>query len=144
MEYGSVSAANGSLTGSGGRFYPINDSNLSGSTRTVDGQNGQSGLDAQKAKLRKASRDFEAIFVRELLKSMRSTLQDGGMFGSGAQGEIFSGMMDDAVASKIAERGDLGLGNILYQRMVQKIDATDTTGIVIGGVMQTAKENGDE
>jgi flagellar protein FlgJ len=141
MEPASVSAVYGSLTG---RFSPIGAEKTSGSLREVEGQSGQSSLDAQKAKLRKASRDFEAIFIRELLKNMRSTLQDGGMFGSGPQGEIFSGMMDDAIADKIAGQGDLGLGNILYQRMVRMIDPSEKTGIVVGGVMQTTQENDDK
>jgi len=144
MEYGSVSAAYGSLTGSGGRLYLSGAENSSGSLHEAEDLNGQTELDGQKAKLRKASRDFEEIFIRELLKSMRATLQDDGMFGSGAQGEIFSGMMDDAIAAKIAERGNLGLGDVLYQRMVHKIDPSDKTGIVVGGVMQKTQENDDK
>jgi len=85
--------------------------------------------DAQKVKLRNAARDFEAIFIRQILSSMHSTLDSGGMFGEGMAGSIYSDMMNTAIADKAAERGDMGLADILYRRMVKFIDPSeaDTT-----------------
>ncbi|MFC1649943.1 rod-binding protein [Candidatus Latescibacterota bacterium] len=85
----------------------------------------KSDIEAKKAKLLKASKDFEGILVKEILKSMRSTLTNGGLFGTGTAGEIYSDMMDDAVANKIAERGDMGLAHIIYKQMVKNIDPNE-------------------
>ncbi|MFC1551468.1 rod-binding protein [Candidatus Latescibacterota bacterium] len=85
----------------------------------------KSDVEAKKAKLLKASKDFEGILVKEILKSMRSTLTNGGMFGTGTAGEIYSDMMDDAVANKIASRGKMGLADVIYKQMVKSIDPND-------------------
>jgi|GEM_PF-5129299 peptidoglycan hydrolase FlgJ len=85
----------------------------------------KSDIDARKAKLLKSAKDFEGILVKEILKSMRSTLTDGGMFGTGSAGEIYSDMMDDAVANKIAGRGEMGLAQIIYKQMVESIDPSE-------------------
>jgi len=79
-------------------------------------------IEARKAKLRKAAEGFEAIFIRQILKSMRSTLTSGGMFGNGSVGEIYSDIMDNAISEKIAERGDMGLADIIYKQMVKSIE----------------------
>ena len=80
-------------------------------------------IGARKAKLRKAAEGFEAIFIRQILKSMHSTLTSGGMFGSGSVGEIYSDIMDNAISEKIAERGDMGLADIIYKQMVKSIES---------------------
>ena len=84
---------------------------------------GNDNIEARKAKLRKAAEGFEAIFIRQILKSMRSTLTSGGMFGSGSVGEIYSDIMDNAISEKIAERGDMGLADIIYKQMVKSIES---------------------
>ena len=86
-------------------------------------------IETRKAKLRKAAEGFEAIFARQILKSMRSTLTDGGMFGSGSAGEIYSHIMDEAVAEAIAKRGDLGLADLIYNQMVKSIEYNDKSHI---------------
>jgi len=78
-------------------------------------------LEARKAKLRKAAVEFEAIFIRQLLKTMRSTVPGGGMFGKGAIGEIYAGMMDYAVAEKVARRGTLGIADAVYRQLVRDV-----------------------
>ena len=82
----------------------------------------RSALDAQKDKLRDATRDFEAIFVRQLLNSMNATLMEGGLFGEGTAGAIYSDLMNSAIADRVTERGSIGLADILFQRMVKCID----------------------
>jgi len=86
-------------------------------------------IEARKSKLRKAAKDFEAIFARQILKSMRSTLTDGGMFGNGSAGEIYSYIMDEAVAEAIAKRGDLGLADLIYNQMVKSVEFNDKSSV---------------
>ncbi len=87
-------------------------------------------IEVRKNKLRKAANDFEAIFARQILKSMRSTLEDGGMFGSGSIGEIYSDMMDNAISEIIAKRGELGLANSIYKQMIKYIEPDIETNAV--------------
>lgn len=102
---------------------PLEFGDIPGQLNKLSSLRGNNNIEARKAKLRKAAGDFEAIFVRQILKSMRSTLISGGMFGSGSVGEIYSDMMDNAISEKIAERGDMGLADIIYKQMVKSIEA---------------------
>jgi len=79
-------------------------------------------LEQQKQRLKDAAEDFEAIFARQMMKHMRSGFIGDGMFGPGAAGEIYSDMMDTAVADKIAEQGALGLADMLYSQMVKQLE----------------------
>ena len=82
--------------------------------------------EAQKVKLRKATEGFEAIFIRLLLKTMRSTIPDGGMFGKGAVGEIYGDMMDNTLAEVMSRRSILGLADTLYRQLVREIEPEET------------------
>lgn len=79
-------------------------------------------LETQKKKLRQAAEGFEAIFARQILKNMRSTLSDGGLFGKGTTGEIYSDIMDNAVAETMAKRSELGLADALYKQLVKTVE----------------------
>ena len=81
--------------------------------------------EARKTKLKKASQGVEAIFIRQLLKLMRSTTINGGIFGKGAVGEIYSDMMDNALAETMSKRNVFGLSDMLYRRMVEEIKPND-------------------
>ena len=83
---------------------------------------GTGRLDARKAKLREAARGFEAILLRQLLAEMRKTLSGEGFFGGGAAGEIYSDLLDNAVAETVAKRGPLGIGDNLYRRLVVRLE----------------------
>ncbi len=77
---------------------------------------------AEKAKLRKAAEGFEAIFLRQLLKTMRSTVPEGNMYGGGSTGEMYADMVESSLAETMSKQGRLGIANTLYNRMVKRID----------------------
>jgi len=81
-----------------------------------------SDIDAKKAKLRKAAEGFEAIFIRMLFSTMRTTMSEGSMFGSGTSGEIYGDIIDSAVADVLADKSALGLADMLYRSMEKSID----------------------
>jgi len=72
--------------------------------------------DKDKSELKKAARDFEAVFIGQLLKVMRETIEEseeGGGFGKGIYTELF----DQEIAVSLAERGALGIGDIIYKSL---------------------------
>jgi len=109
---------------------PLEFGDIPGQLNKLSSLRGNDDIVARKAKLRKVAGDFEAIFIRQMLKSMRLTLTNGGMFGSGSVGEIYSDMMDNAISEKIAERGDMGLADIIYKQMVKSIESENEPRIV--------------
>ena len=84
--------------------------------------NSQKDVETIKKEMHKAAEGFEAIFTRQLLKTMRSTLMEKSMFGEGPSGDIYGDIMDSAIADKMAARGDLGLADMLYGNMVRKLE----------------------
>ena len=90
--------------------------------RSSHGSNHGSNVDAKKAKLRKAAEGFEAIFVRKLLSTMRTTMSENSMFGAGISGEIYGDIIDSAVADTMAEKNVLGFADMLYRSMVKSVE----------------------
>jgi flagellar protein FlgJ len=54
-----------------------------------------------RAAVKAAAREFEALFMQELLKSMRATTAGGGMMDGGAGEELATGMLDQQYASQL-------------------------------------------
>ena len=71
-------------------------------------------------KLKKACADFEAIFIQQLLKSMRQTVPQGGLLGEGPGMEIYQLFFDQELSKSLASRGRLGLGGMIYRQKVQQ------------------------
>ena len=106
-------------------------------------RNDDNGTNPQVTKLRKASRDFEAIFIRQMFKTMRSTIPGDGMFGKGPAGEIYGGMMDTVIGDVMAERGTLGLADTIFRRFVTRVDASyGTSGDNDVAGVKAGKDNG--
>ena len=72
---------------------------------------GEQGRDR---KLLKACKDFEAIFISHLYKSMRGEPDQNALFGKGLGGEMFQDLFDTEMAQKMASGKGIGLSERLY------------------------------
>ncbi len=118
-----------SIPGRGGRqFHSLGFNTPASRKKNTVPLNQQENVEARKARLHKAAEDFEEIFVREILKNMRSTLMDGGMFGQGTIGDMYSTMMDEVLAEKISAGGTLGLADVIYRQVVSSIETAESSG----------------
>jgi flagellar protein FlgJ len=77
---------------------------------------GRKSLDQER--LKKACADFEAIFIQQILKSMRQTVIRSDLFGKGTERDIFESLLDQEWSKGLARRG-MGLGNKLYRQMMK-------------------------
>ncbi|MEN6464439.1 MAG: rod-binding protein [Syntrophaceae bacterium] len=70
-------------------------------------------------KLRKACAAFESFMVYYMLKTMRKSVPQSGLFGNMAGKDTFNMMLDQKIAEKAAERkgGSLGLQKVLYDQL---------------------------
>lgn len=66
-------------------------------------------------KLKKAVKDFEAMFIYELLKEMRQTTGQSPM-EKGLGKDVYGGLFDMEVAKLMSERG-MGLGDMLLKQL---------------------------
>ena len=74
---------------------------------------------ARDAQLRKQAREFEAVFVSQMLKHAGLTEALSGSeskFG----GEAFSNMLTEQYANELIEDGGFGLAEEIYQQLLEK------------------------
>ena len=69
------------------------------------------------AQLRKASKEFEAVFMFQILKQMRNTVHKEEMFHGGMGEDVFTGMMDEEMSKRMAGRGAAGIAEMLFQQL---------------------------
>lgn len=77
----------------------------------------------EREKLAVAARQFEAIFVRQMLASARAAKLDGGenaLFGGQAM-ETFQSMQDERFAQIAADRGAFGLAAAIERQLAAQI-----------------------
>ncbi len=70
----------------------------------------------QRAELRRAAEAFEAIFVRQMLASMRAAKLTDGAFDSSATDQFVT-MQDDRLADSIAANCHLGIAAMLTRQL---------------------------
>ena len=69
------------------------------------------------AKLREASNQFEAIFIQQMLKTMRKTSLESDFVKKSEGEKIFRSMLDEQYAILSAKSGRLGLGEMFFQQL---------------------------
>ncbi len=84
-------------------------------TTAIPLTNGKDG-EVRDAKLREAARGFEAIFIRQLLKTMRTTVPGAGPYGSGAAGDIYGDMVENAISETMSAQGRFGIARVLLDK----------------------------
>jgi len=79
------------------------------------------------AKLKKACQDFEAVFIGQIWKQMRSSVPKEGMLHSKEE-ENYLSMFDQELSVKMAHSGGIGLSEMLYANLSQRlVDASRDT-----------------
>jgi flagellar protein FlgJ len=73
-------------------------------------------------KLREASEDFEAIFIKQMLDAMRKNVPKAGLLDGGMAEEIFEDMLYDERAKLIAKTGSFGIADMIYDRYKDSVD----------------------
>lgn len=71
-------------------------------------------------KLKKACKDLEAVFVKDLLTIM-SKSNPKSQFGNAPGAEIYEDMFHQAVAESAAKKGSFGLGQSLYRTLAPSV-----------------------
>jgi flagellar protein FlgJ len=77
-----------------------------------------SGGNQTNEELKSVAHEFESIFVHQLLKSMRSTVQKTGLLDSHAT-QMYESLYDEEVAKLMTEQRSMGLADIVYRDLVR-------------------------
>ncbi|MGB4057315.1 MAG: rod-binding protein [Alphaproteobacteria bacterium] len=76
----------------------------------------QKDMDIQK--IETTAREFESVFIAEMMKPMFEGIETGGLFGGGKGEEIFRNMMLDEYGKMVAQTGGIGLADQVKQQMI--------------------------
>ena len=86
---------------------------------------------------RGAAQQFEALFINQMMKSMRDATPADGLMDN-QQTKMFTGMLDQQLSQNMAKRG-MGLADVLVRQLSAQNDAK---ALAIGGVDGAAGTNG--
>jgi len=87
------------------------------SGRTAESSAANNADTAKNDRLKETCSDFQAIFVKQMLDSMRKTVNKSGLLEGGQAEEIFEDMLYDEYAQSISKNGDIGLDDMLYKQL---------------------------
>lgn len=79
----------------------------------------------ERAKLSAAAKQFEAIFIRQMLSTARQTDFGGGLFDSEALG-TFRQMQDERFADLAAQTGAFGIARQIEAQLASQLGAATT------------------
>ncbi len=67
-------------------------------------------------KLMETLREFEGIFVHMMLKEMKKTVEDGGLFEKSRGSEIFEEMHIEELSKEMSKGDGMGIAKMMYEQ----------------------------
>jgi peptidoglycan hydrolase FlgJ len=77
--------------------------------------------DSLDERLRSVASRMEGVFIEQLFKAMRATVEPGGLTSNSLGEELFTGIMDQTCADQAAQGSDRGIGGALYRQLRARI-----------------------
>ncbi|WP_051938246.1 rod-binding protein [Ghiorsea bivora] len=77
----------------------------------------------------KVSRQFEAIFLQQMMSAMRKTIPESELLPRGYADDMYEGMMDQAIAESGSKQAPLGLAMSIYRQLERDEQAQGTPSI---------------
>lgn len=96
--------------------------------RVAEGVRESDDPERRMAALRTAAEQFEAIFIRLLMRQMRRTIPESNLFDStGNEKEIYEEISDAALAQGLARQRGLGIADMIVQQLGEKTARAQST-----------------
>jgi len=97
------------------------DSSSSGRTDFDQLLQAKTGKTQKKQDLKKACTAMESLFIDQMLKVMRKSVNKNNFLNGGFGEEVFEDMLYTEYSQKMAESGQFGIGKMLYKSMERYI-----------------------
>lgn len=95
----------------------------------LDSMTSNASRERDVAKVKQLAKDFEAVFLEQMLRTMRSSVQKSGLVDGGNAEEIYRSMLDGEYAKLMAGQGTSGLSQMIERQLLQtmgvKSDASE-------------------
>ncbi|BBO88275.1 rod-binding protein [Desulfosarcina ovata] len=75
------------------------------------------GQDQTETELENASQQFESLLLNMMIREMRATVPDSGLFQESMAEEIFTSMLDEQYADVMAQQGGIGLSRMIVDQL---------------------------
>jgi len=75
--------------------------------------------------LKRSCREFEAIFLQSMLKSMRKAIPDSGFFEKNTAQEIYQDMLDAEISKEMSKHQSIGLADQMYRQMEKYLNSAE-------------------
>lgn len=85
------------------------------------------------AKLKKATQEIEAIFVKDLMAAMRRTAKHKSL-GNSLGGDMYQDMFDQAVSDSASKTGTLGIAQTIFRQMAPAAIRAALNGATASGL----------
>ncbi len=72
-------------------------------------------------KVKKLANDFESVFLEQMLKGMRSSVQKSGLIDGGNAEEIYTAMLDGEYAKAMAGQGGSGISEMVERQLLESM-----------------------
>ena len=93
----------------------------SGADRTLSNAQSDMRRDSHSdADLEKASEQFETMLLNFMIREMRATVPESTLFPPSMTEEIFTGMLDEQIAEKMAQNGGIGISRMIFNQLKGK------------------------
>jgi peptidoglycan hydrolase FlgJ len=69
--------------------------------------------------MRKVAKDFEAVFIAQMLQPMFQNIKPEGPFGGGHAEEVWRGMQVQEYGKAITEAGGIGIADTVLREMIK-------------------------
>lgn len=66
--------------------------------------------------IRDLARQFESIFIHQMIKEMRKSVHKSDLLNSFSL-EMYESMMDEEIAKEMSKQKGIGLGDVIYQQL---------------------------
>ena len=96
----------------------LEDSRVRAASSTANAaSSARSSGDREDVRLREVSREFEALFIKQMLDTMRKTVQKSELNDGGFAEEIYEDMLYDQYAQTMAKTKSFGIAEMLYNQL---------------------------
>lgn len=75
------------------------------------------------AKIREVADMYEKYFMKEMMRNMRGTIQEGGFLKANNAEKIFQEQLDDEYSTQANNRGGFGVSDLIYQQLTERYGA---------------------
>ena len=79
-------------------------------------------------RLKAAAQELEGVFIGVLMKAMRSTVSQGGLFKEGSDSQTYHEMFDEEIGRALGKSGGIGLAEMILRDQTLRQSAGDQRG----------------